>query len=129
MVERLVRSSIRALVLLMPVFASQLGCDAKTCAALPEGERLACVETACGAGAAGDVCRVERVGELAHVDDVLALARGMQDPVLRDTAVIRWTRDREAGMRHADALALCDVLTDQEKSACRRRLSTPHLQR
>ena len=117
------------LVLLVPMFAAQVACEAKTCATRPDAERLACVVAACDPGASGDLCRVEHVGELARTGDVLALARVIQDPVLRDTAVIRWTRDRAAGMRHADALALCDVLTDQEKSACRRRLSTPHLQR
>jgi hypothetical protein len=106
-----------------------LACGPKPCGSLPEGERLACVQRVCAAGAVGDLCRVDHVQELATAAEVLSLAPAIVDPVLRDTAVIRWTRDREAGMRHADALAMCDILTDQEKSACRRRLSTPHLQR
>jgi hypothetical protein len=120
---------MHTLAFLVPMFAAQLACDARTCASRPEAERLACVVDACDPGESGDLCRVEHVGEIARTEDVLALAGAIHDPVLRDTAVIRWSRDREAGMRRADALTLCDVLTDQEKGACRRRLSTPHLQR
>jgi hypothetical protein len=72
---------------------------------------------------------VESAGDLAQAADLLRLARAIQDPILRDTAILRWTRDREASMRGPEALALCDALTESERSACLRRLSTPHLQR
>lgn len=72
---------------------------------------------------------MEAVQELSRPEDLLGLARAIRDPILRDTAILRWTRDREASMRGPDALSLCDALTEQERSACRRRLSTPHLQR
>lgn len=80
------------------------------------------------AGLDRDVCFDSRVRAAAGPDAAIAAARLIEDPLVRDAAVVAWVRAHRAELRPSDG-RVCNVLTSAEQAACARRLSAPHLSR
>jgi len=80
------------------------------------------------AGLDRDACLDSRVRAATGPDDVMAVARLIEDPLVRDAAVVAWVRAHRAELRPSDG-RVCSVLTTAVQAACARRLSAPHLSR
>lgn len=80
------------------------------------------------AGLDRDACLDARVRAAPGPDAAIAEARQIEDPLVRDAAVVAWVRAHRAELRPSDG-RVCNVLTSAEQAACVRRLSAPHLSR
>lgn len=93
-----------------------VGCGPPDCATLQPGMER-------------DLCWFESAREVEELDasTLLAVARKVEDPVVRSATVMAWVRQHpEADGR---AAPLCDLLAWSEQISCRRRLASPHLRR
>lgn len=92
----------------------------------------ACGQPDCATLARGmdqDLCWFETVQERDDLDvaGLLAVARKVEDPVVRSATVMHWIRRHPEA--DASATPLCDLLSYSEQISCRRRLESPHLRR
>ena len=99
-----------ALLLLAACGRAPVDCDAQT-------------------GLVRDGCLGGRIGELAEPAAVVTAAKAINDPLVRDAAVLHWVEDHRRGLAPADGQALCGLLSERERNTCQRRLSAPHLAR
>lgn len=94
----------------------------------------------CGAGATcerlapgmdRDLCLHDRIMALPGEQhaDALALARQIQDPVVRGAAVFTWVIQHNREIDPKAGQALCGLLMGQERETCTRKLSQVHLRR
>lgn len=96
--------------------AASIGCGSPDCATVPPGMDQ-------------DLCWFEasRAEPEPDAAALAALARKIQDPVVRSATVMHWVR------RHPEAdgsvASLCELLAYSEQISCRRRLESPHLRR
>lgn len=58
----------------------------------------------------------------------LVLARQIEDPLLRGSAVNRWVNEHKGQTPRRDLLALCEVLDHPEQGVCRRRVESAHME-
>lgn len=85
---------------------------------------LACAEDACL-----DPCQHDRAVAAATPEEAAAIIRSIQDPIIRDAAVLDWeTAHRGVGTPQA-IQALCALTTEGENAYCRRRAGAAHLAR
>jgi hypothetical protein len=75
-----------------------------------------------------DACFDARVRAATGPDTVIAEARSIHDPLVRDAAVVAWVRAHRTELRPSDG-RVCSVLTSTEQAGCARRLASPHLSR
>lgn len=76
--------------------------------------------------------------DLARLDQALARSpqelpalrqdlAGIQDPVVRDAAVMGWLETHLDQVPQGEAVALCDLLDGASRQSCERQVSSPHL--
>ncbi len=104
-------------------------CDAAAPKLVYEGQAptLSCDDLA---GQHRDFCRYGELVALAPADleRALELARGIDETVIRGTAVYTWVRDHAADLP-PEASELCRMLPGAQGAQCLRRLEAVHLQR
>ena len=83
------------------------------------------------AGLERDVCFGKELKALpaAQIDNVLAIAGKVADPMVRGEAVSSWVLTNGNGVSPEKGQQLCGMLEDRDGAYCLRRLSSPHLQR
>ena len=86
--------------------------------ALPCEERL---------GLERDTCFAERMSEETDIDVATALARQLEDRIVRHAAVLSWVEDHRDADR-AKLRALCGLLDGDHAELCARRVDAAHLQ-
>lgn len=58
---------------------------------------------------------------------VQARASGIEDPILRTTAVMGWLEQNQQRIDPSQGQAVCQVLVEPGRSYCQRRAASPHL--
>lgn len=76
-----------------------------------------------------DACVAARVLAAERAADARALAATVQDPLVRDAALLRWIAAHRKGLPRVDAEAVCAALSSAEQGPCNRRIDAPHLAR
>lgn len=76
-----------------------------------------------------DGCVAAQVQAAVSPAEARALAATVQDPLVRDAALLRWIAGHRKGLARADAQALCAALSPEEQGPCARRADAPHLAR
>lgn len=80
-------------------------------------------------GLARDGCLAAAVQTAGSASAALAGAAPIDDPLVRDAALMRWVAAHRKGLARADGQAVCAALSAPERNACTRRLDAPHLSR
>ena len=65
----------------------------------------------------------------ANIELVIELANKIEDPIIRGAAIFRWIETHNREIPRERGRALCEILSDREKTSCERRLYSAHLQR
>lgn len=120
------RAKVRLMFLIWLAACTQTDCETGSAS-----QRAACFYAVCETfvGQEREVCLARQVESRIHPVDVVRVVARMDDAVLRDTAVLNWSAAHRNLATPAEAEALCAILVSSgERDACRRRLSTPHLQ-
>jgi hypothetical protein len=76
-----------------------------------------------------DACLNDAIHAANAPADVLKLAASIQDPLVRDAALLRWVVDHRTTIAPDDGRALCAAVSERGRDTCQRRVSTPHLSR
>jgi hypothetical protein len=63
------------------------------------------------------------------IEIVIELASRIDDPIIRGAAIFRWIEIHNREIPRERGRALCEILSDREKTSCERRLYSAHLQR
>lgn len=96
--------------------------------ALPAAQPADCA--ALPAGRERDVCWQAEIGAVPPeaADTVPALVAEIEDPVVRDAAVLTWLDDNRDRVSPRQGEALCRLLHATRAQSCLRRLQAAHLQ-
>jgi hypothetical protein len=65
----------------------------------------------------------------SEIEAVIALANSIEDPIIRGAAIFRWIELHNREIPRERGRALCEILSEREKTSCERRLYSAHLQR
>ncbi len=65
----------------------------------------------------------------SEIEAVIALANSIEDPIIRGSAIFRWIELHNREIPRERGRALCEILSEREKTSCERRLYSAHLQR
>lgn len=80
---------------------------------------------------AKDLCFHDQLVALSpsQVDEVISMAKGMDDSMIRGAAVAEWIKLYNNEINQDKGQELCKLLDGRDRSYCLRRLSSPHLKR
>ena len=82
-------------------------------------------------GPAHDECFHDQLlnSAASDIELVIVLANKIDDPIIRGAAIFRWIELHNREIPRDRGRALCEILSDREKTSCERRLYSAHLQR